>query len=119
MHSKGIIHRDLKSLNVLIDQEFNAHLIDFGASRMVDKDNFMTGNIGTVIYLFPYPMIFSEYCNFFFFFKVHWMPPEIFLGEKYTEKADVYSFGLLLWELWTRQQPFEGINAVVIPTSKF
>lgn len=60
---------------------------------MMDKDNFMTGNIGTV----------------------HWMAPEIFSGEKYTEKADVYSFGILLWELWTRQQPFDGYQAVTIP----
>lgn len=88
------IHRDLKSLNLLVNQRFEIKICDFGLSRVIDKNQPMTSNIGTVA----------------------WIAPEIFSNKKlYTEKADVYSFGVILWELLTRQMPFAEAEAFTIP----
>jgi len=64
LHAREIIHRDLKSLNVLLDDGYSVRIIDFGTSRIMDRDKLMTQAIGTVSY----------------------MSPEIFNNEKYTEK---------------------------------
>lgn len=45
------------------------------------------------------------------------MAPEIFNGEKYTVKADVYSFGILMWEIFTRKKPFEEMDHFKIPVA--
>lgn len=83
-----IIHRDLKSRNVLLSDTWEAKLTDFGVSRELDEDQTMTGEIGTV----------------------SWIAPEVLRGERYTEKADIYSFGVILTELDTCRRPYsEGI----------
>jgi serine/threonine protein kinase len=94
LHSCNLIHRDLKSLNILLNQSFELKICDFGLSRVVDKHAPMTGNVGTVC----------------------WIAPEIFNNKKlYTEKADVYSFGIILWELLMRQMPFDDTESFTIP----
>jgi len=94
LHSRNIIHRDLKSLNLLINQRFEIKICDFGLSRVIDKNQPMTSNIGTVA----------------------WIAPEIFNNKKlYTEKADVYSFAVIMWELLTRDMPFGEAEAFTIP----
>ncbi|KAL3660802.1 hypothetical protein V7S43_014204 [Phytophthora oleae] len=81
-----IIHRDLKSKNILLTDTLEAKLIDFGVSRS-RKDGFMTAGIGT-----PY-----------------WIAPEILQGKRYTEQADIYSFGVVLSELDTCKMPFSSV----------
>jgi len=73
---------------------FEIKICDFGLSRVIDRNQPMTANIGTVC----------------------WVAPEIFNNKKlYTEKADVYSFGIILWELIARKMPFEDEEAFTIP----
>jgi serine/threonine protein kinase len=87
LHSKRLLHRDLKSLNVVLDENDHPKIADFGLSRPWG-DSLMTQEVGTK----------------------KWMAPEVMRGESYDEKADVYSFGIVLWELLTGCVPFDGMS---------
>ncbi|CAD8065846.1 unnamed protein product [Paramecium primaurelia] len=92
IHKLGFMHRDLKSLNILLDQPFspdsNIKIADFGLARTaLEKTEWMTAVVGTF----------------------HWMAPEVFRGEMYTNKADVYSYGIVLYEIFSRQIPYMNI----------
>lgn len=90
----NVLQRDLKARNVLVDESLNAKVADFGLSRImaeVGDDNKLTA-CGTPA----------------------WTAPEIVKMERYTEKVDVYSFGIILWELITRQEPYGGQKGVQI-----
>lgn len=86
----AVLHRDLKSANILLDDSYNPKVCDFGLSRIKTHENSMTANCGTV----------------------QWMAPEILANEPYAEPADVYSYGIILWELLTRRCPYEGMNSI-------
>lgn len=81
-----VIHRDLKSKNVLLNSEMDAKLSDFGISRerRFEGDTHMTAGIGTSF----------------------WIAPEILLGRDYDERADIYSFGVVLSEIDTDDYPY-------------
>ncbi|RLN60571.1 hypothetical protein BBJ29_002832 [Phytophthora kernoviae] len=79
-----VVHRDLKSKNVLIGDNFEVKLGDFGVSRMRHDEETMTSGVGTA----------------------YWTAPEVLAGQKYSEKADVYSLGVVLAELDTGELPF-------------
>ncbi|CEG36413.1 tkl protein kinase [Plasmopara halstedii] len=85
MDGGDIIHRDLKSRNVLLNSDMVAKLSDFGLSRNRTYEETLTAGVGTV----------------------RWTAPEVMLGDNYSEQADVYSFGVVLSELDTREIPFE------------
>ncbi|DAZ95024.1 TPA: hypothetical protein N0F65_003741 [Lagenidium giganteum] len=79
-----VIHRDLKSKNVLLNKKYQAKLSDFGVSRKSNVNETLTSGVGTLL----------------------WTAPEIIEGKKYDEKADIYSFGVVLSEIDTCQGPF-------------
>ncbi|KAE9048063.1 hypothetical protein PR003_g4004 [Phytophthora rubi] len=81
--SPSIIHRDLKSRNVLLNRELEAKLTDFGVSRE-KQDGTMTAGVGTSL----------------------WLAPEIMMGEHYDDKADIFSLGVLLSELDIHTLPY-------------
>lgn len=84
-----MVHRDLKSRNVLIDSKAGAKLSDFGLSRYRPVEATMTACVGTS----------------------RWMAPEVILGSHYTEYADIYSFGVVLSELDTCKTPFYDVTS--------
>jgi serine/threonine protein kinase len=85
-----ILHRDLKSLNILLDKNLQVKIADFGWARL--RDNYMTKQRGTF----------------------QWMAPEVIKKHNYTEKADIYSFGIILWELWVQEPPYKNIERVQV-----
>ena len=90
LHNKNIVHCDLKSSNILLDGNLNIKLGDFGLSRFLTNSSKEKnhGRIGTP----------------------HWMAPEILKGGKYEPSADVFSYGMILWELLTYRIPYHNID---------
>ncbi|XBH64437.1 probable serine/threonine-protein kinase SIS8 [Aegilops tauschii subsp. strangulata] len=88
-----IVHRDLKSPNLLVDKNWVVKVCDFGLSRM--KNNTFLSSRSTAG-------------------TAEWMAPEVLRNEPSDEKCDVFSYGVILWELCTLQQPWEGMNAMQV-----
>ena len=89
VHERGVLHRDLKTQNVFISSAGHVKLGDFGIARSISESIPLAETcVGT-----PY-----------------YMPPELFRGEQYDAKADVWSLGCILYELATRRRAFQSPN---------
>ncbi|KAI3746330.1 hypothetical protein L6452_08758 [Arctium lappa] len=84
-----IVHRDLKSPNLLVDRKYTVKVCDFGLSRL-KANTFLSSKTAAG--------------------TPEWMAPEVLRDEPSNEKSDVYSFGVILWELATLQQPWGNLN---------
>jgi serine/threonine protein kinase len=93
-HWQRIVHRDLKSQNILIGPTGNVKIIDFGLAR----SSYMDGMTATGLILGT-----PEY-----------MAPEQVSGKKADERADIYSFGIILYEIFTGKLPFRGESAISV-----
>ncbi|MBA0617164.1 hypothetical protein Godav_026637 [Gossypium davidsonii] len=89
LHSKKIVHRDVKTENMLLDKTRTLKIADFGVARLeASNPNDMTGETGTLGY----------------------MAPEVLNGNPYNRKCDVYSFGICLWEIYCCDMPYPDLS---------
>jgi serine/threonine protein kinase len=94
IHLAGIIHRDLKTPNIMVDQRGVVRLMDFGIARSVDPNRAPETSIGSIVGT-------PEY-----------MSPEQGRGETLDFRSDVYAFGIVLFEMFTGAVPFHGDTPV-------
>jgi serine/threonine-protein kinase len=93
-HSRHIVHRDVKPQNVLIDEEGSAKVTDFGIARTLDEEGLTADGrvLGTTDYV----------------------SPEQALGQPVTGQSDLYSLGIVLYEMLTGEVPFKGESQVAV-----
>src|SRR6478672_3556180 len=93
-HAQGIVHRDVKPQNVLVDEEGTAKVTDFGIARTLDQEGLTADGrvLGTTDYV----------------------SPEQALGHAVTGQSDLYSLGIVLYEMLTGDVPFRGENQVAV-----
>ncbi|XWS15249.1 hypothetical protein CRYUN_Cryun35bG0078500 [Craigia yunnanensis] len=88
LHQNDIIHRDLKTANLLMDTDNVVKVADFGVARFQNQGGVMTAETGTY----------------------RWMAPEVINHQPYDQKADVFSFAVVLWELITAKVPYDTMT---------
>jgi eukaryotic-like serine/threonine-protein kinase len=93
-HARHIVHRDVKPQNVLIDEEGSAKVTDFGIARTLDEEGLTADGrvLGTTDYV----------------------SPEQALGQRVTGQSDLYSVGIVLYEMLTGEVPFKGDSQVAV-----
>ncbi|PSS11436.1 Serine/threonine-protein kinase [Actinidia chinensis var. chinensis] len=88
-----IVHRDLKTSNLLVDKNWSVKVGDFGLSRLKNA-TFLTAKSGRG--------------------TPQWMAPEVLRNEPSNEKSDIFSFGVILWELMTGSIPWKHLNSLQV-----
>ncbi|KAF5458603.1 hypothetical protein F2P56_022624 [Juglans regia] len=88
IHRMKIVHRDLKSANCLVNKHWTVKICDFGLSRIMTESSMRDpASAGTP----------------------EWMAPELIRNEPFTEKCDIFSLGVVMWELCTLSRPWDGV----------
>src|SRR6185437_9819477 len=91
-HSRGLVHRDIKPQNILVDANGNAKVVDFGIAKGLSDANLTEAGTGMG--------------------TVHYVSPEQARGERATPASDIYSTGIVLYEMLTKQLPFDADTPV-------
>jgi len=94
LHSSDIIHRDLKPANILLDKSYQAKISDFGTAKVISISNSTQKIIGTPYYI----------------------APESIENFKYTKETDLYSLGIIIYEIYHQIDPYPEFNIEPLPS---
>jgi len=94
LHSQNIIHRDLKTFNLLVTSDWIVKVADFGLAKVIN-DSVDAQNMTA--------------CG-----TTAWAAPEVLRNQTYSYRADIFSYGVCLWEICTREEPFENVTAAQV-----
>lgn len=114
LHKHGIVHRDLKTLNILREPEGTPVIIDLGLGSVLKKS---AGNDSN--------MTIDQLCNTMMgthisrqtgamIGTIPWMPPEMISEQKWSQKTDVYAFGVIMWEIFSGLKPFREKQGIAM-----
>jgi len=95
LHREGVIHRDLAARNILLSKHLDAKVSDFGMSRQTETEDSQGITQATVG-------------------PLKWMAPEAISLSQYSKATDSFSFGVVMWEIITMQEPWAGMTAVEV-----
>ncbi|MFQ6660423.1 hypothetical protein Gotur_028955 [Gossypium turneri] len=122
LHQNGIMHRDLKAANLLMDENGVVKIADFGVARVQAQPGVMTAETGT--YRWMAPEVGEGFKGLFAVVKIEGQqgfiqlsdilsalgPWKVIEHKPYDHKADVFSFGVVLWEMLTGKLPYENLT---------
>lgn len=104
LHRRGIVHRDLKAANLLVDENDVVKLCDFGVARLLPSKQSQQQQLVGESTAKTRPDMTAETGTY------RWMAPEVMEHQPYDHRADIFSFGVTIWEVITGDLPYSGLT---------
>ena len=103
-HDRGVVHRDIKPANVMLTSEGQAKIADFGTATLIGAARAREGGTGLMAADSVATMTTGLGTPL-------WMAPEMLAGERYSRRIDVYSYGVVMWEIAAQALPWADLRA--------